>query len=178
MLSSCMRGYDGDDVSKEHVDERNRIQVWILFIIEVFTLLSLYSNIIKLIDKQLIVGWGTDSSNTEVLDFTTIPYIIIVSCSHMNYPWFNFGNDVFRCNYFMFLIIKSGFLFMWSAQPSILTVVIIMLDDYFKTNPGVNNLPWPGIEPQSPSPQPVVVAMSYNNPKCLTYFHCEPFQSI
>jgi len=51
-----MRGYDGDDVSKEHVDERNRIQVWILFIIEVFTLLSLYSNIIKLIDKQLIVG--------------------------------------------------------------------------------------------------------------------------
>ncbi len=27
MLSSCMRGYDGDDVSREHVEERNRIQV-------------------------------------------------------------------------------------------------------------------------------------------------------
>jgi len=39
-----------------------------------------------LIDWQLIVGWGTDSSNTEVLDFTTIHYTIIVSCSHLNYP--------------------------------------------------------------------------------------------
>jgi len=46
-----------------------------------------------LIDWQLIVGWGTDSSNTEVLDFTTIPYTIIVSCSHLNYPWLNFGNS-------------------------------------------------------------------------------------
>jgi len=38
---------------------------------------------------------------------------------------------------------------MWSAQPSILTVVTIMLDDYFKTNPGVKNLPRPMIDPQS-----------------------------
>jgi len=42
---------------------------------------------------------------------------------------------------------------MWSAQPSILTMVTIMLDDYLKTNPGVKDLPWPGIEPQTPSPQ-------------------------
>jgi len=31
-----------------------------------------------LIDWQLLVGWGTDSSNTKVLDFTTVPYTIIV----------------------------------------------------------------------------------------------------
>jgi len=40
-----------------------------------------------------------------------------------------------------------------------------MLDDYFKTNPGVKDLPWPGIEPQSPSPLPVVIALSYNELK-------------
>jgi len=28
-----------------------------------------------------------------------------------------------------------------------------MLDDYLKTNPGVKDLPLPGIEPQLPSPQ-------------------------
>jgi len=50
---------------------------------------------ILLIDWQLIVGWGTDSSITEVLDFTTIPYTNIVSCSHLNYPWLNFGNGIF-----------------------------------------------------------------------------------
>jgi len=38
------------------------------------------------------------------------------------------------------------------AQPSILTKVIIMLDNYFKTNPGVKDLSRPEIEPQSPSP--------------------------
>jgi len=53
---------------------------------------------------------------------------------------------------------------MWSAQPSILTLVTIELDDYFKTNPVVKDLPRPGIEPQSSSPQPVDVAMSYNDP--------------
>jgi len=54
---------------------------------------------------------------------------------------------------------------MWSAQPLILTVVAIILDDYFKTNPGIKDLPWLGIEPQSPSTQIVVRAMSYNDPK-------------
>jgi len=34
------------------------------------------------------------------------------------------------------------------------------------TNPGVKDLPLPGIDPQSPSPQPVVIAMSYNDPLC------------
>jgi len=53
---------------------------------------------------------------------------------------------------------------MWSAQPSILIVVTIMLDDYCNTNPGVQDLPWLGIDPQSPSPQPVVIAMSYYDP--------------
>jgi len=48
------------------------------------------------IDWQLIAGWGTDNSNTEVFDFTKIPYTIIVSCSsHLNYPWLNFGNGIF-----------------------------------------------------------------------------------
>jgi len=42
-----------------------------------------------------IVGWRTDSFNTEVLDFTIIPYTIIMSCSHINYPWLNFGNGIF-----------------------------------------------------------------------------------
>jgi len=45
-----------------------------------------------------------------------------------------------------------------------ITEVTIMLDDYFRTNLGVKDLPQRGIEPQSPSPQPVVLAMSYNNP--------------
>jgi hypothetical protein len=27
MLSSCMRGYDGDDISHEHIDQKNKIQV-------------------------------------------------------------------------------------------------------------------------------------------------------
>jgi len=57
-----------------------------------------------------------------------------------------------------FLLIKSGFLFMWP----VLTEVTIMLDNCFKANPGDEDLPWPGIEPQSPSPQPVVIALSYN----------------
>jgi len=39
-----------------------------------------------------------------------------------------------------------------------------MLDDYFMTHPGIKDLPWPGIEPQSPSPQPAVIAMSYSDP--------------
>jgi len=52
---------------------------------------------------------------------------------------------------------------MWSEQPSILTEVAIMLNDYYKTKPGVKDLPWPGMEPQSPSPQPVVIAMNYND---------------
>jgi len=39
-----------------------------------------------------------------------------------------------------------------------------MFEDYFKANPGVKDLPSPEIEPQSPSPQLVVIAMSYNDP--------------
>jgi len=39
-----------------------------------------------------------------------------------------------------------------------------MLDDYLKTNPEVKDLPRPGIEPQPPSLEPVVIAMSYNKP--------------
>jgi len=48
-------------------------------------------------------------------------------------------------------MIKSDFLFMWSAQPLILTEVTTMLDDCFKKNPGVKVLPWPGIEWPLPS---------------------------
>jgi len=36
------------------------------------------------IDGQLIVAWGTDSSNAEVLDFTMIPNTIIVSYCDLN----------------------------------------------------------------------------------------------
>jgi len=39
---------------------------------------------------------------------------------------------------------------MQSAQPSILIVVTIMLDDYFKTNPGVKDLPDRGLNPSLP----------------------------
>jgi len=39
-----------------------------------------------------------------------------------------------------------------------------MLEDYFKTNPGVKDLPRSGIEPQSPSPQTNVMTMSYDSP--------------
>jgi len=94
-----------------------------------------------------MVGWGTDSSNTEVLVFTKILYTVIVSYSTLDYPCLNFGNGIFWCNYFVFLIIKSAFLFMWSARPSILNEVSITLDDYFlrqilgsKICP---DLPWP-----------------------------------
>jgi len=80
-----------------------------------------------LIDPQLMVDWETDSSNTEVLDFTAIPYTIIASYSHLNYPWLNFGNGIlFWCNYFVFLTIKLGFLFKRSSIP---TVVTIMSDE-------------------------------------------------
>jgi len=96
----------------------------------------------KTSDRQLIVSRGTDSSITQVLDLTTIPYAVIVSYSHLNYPWLNFDVIIL-----LFLIIKSGFMFMWSAQPSILTVVTVMLDDYLQPNPGVKDLPWVGIEP-------------------------------
>jgi len=41
-----------------------------------------------------------------------------------------------------------------------MTKVTILLDDYFKTNPRVKDLSRPGIEPQSPSPQPVVIAVT------------------
>jgi len=51
---------------------------------------------------KLIVGWGTDSSNTEVLDFTTIPYTIILSYSHLNNSWLTFGNGTFWCNHLVF----------------------------------------------------------------------------
>jgi len=34
-----------------------------------------------------------------------------------------------------------------------MTVVTIMQDDFLKTNPGVKDLPRPGIEPQHPGPQ-------------------------
>jgi len=59
----------------------------------------------------------------------------------------------FWCNYFVFSIIKSDFLCVWSAQPSILTVVTIILDDYLKTNPWVKDYPWPGIKLQPPCAQ-------------------------
>jgi len=39
-----------------------------------------------------------------------------------------------------------------SVQPSILTMITIILDDYLKANPGVKDLPQPGIEPQPPTP--------------------------
>jgi len=94
-----------------------------------------------LIDWQFIVSWGTDSSYTEVLDFTTVPDTLLLCLySHMNYPWLNFWEWYFLiCNYFVFLIILSGSLFIRSAQPPILTEVTIMLDDYFKANPGVKD---------------------------------------
>jgi len=60
----------------------------------------------------------------KYLDFTTLPYTIIVSYSHLNYPVM-IVSDVIILYY---SIIKSGFLFMLSAQPSILNEVNVMLD--------------------------------------------------
>jgi len=42
-----------------------------------------------------------------------------------------------------------------------------MLDDYLKTNPGVKDLPRPGIEPQSPSPQPKATTAPHEQVKNL-----------
>jgi len=57
-----------------------------------------------------------------------------------------FSNVIIFCFQF-----KSGFLFMWSAQPSILTEVTITLDDCFKTNPGGQRIalsePWATMTP-------------------------------
>jgi len=39
-----------------------------------------------------------------------------------------------------------------------------MLDDYLKTNPGVKDLPRPGIKPLLPNPHPCHKALSYDNP--------------
>jgi len=64
---------------------------------------------------------------------------------------------------FVFLIMKSGF-FVHVICKTINPEYGNVKDDYFKTNPGVKDLSWTGIEPQSPSPQPVVIAMSYNDP--------------
>jgi len=63
-----------------------------------------------LIDWQLLSRLRSWFFYTKVLDFTIIHFTIIVPYSHLNYPWFNFGNGIFWCNYFvLFLIIKSGF---------------------------------------------------------------------
>jgi len=105
-------------------------------------------------DCQLKVGWGTDSSYTNVLDFTTIPFTVFVSNSHLIYPRLNFENDIFWCNYFVFF--KNSIRFF-------IQLLCTTFNDYFKTNPGVKDLPWPGIEPQSHSPQQVVIAMRFND---------------
>jgi len=93
---------------------------------------------------QLIVGWGTDSSNAEVLDFTnnSLHYYCVLQSSELSQVkfWEWYFSD------FVFLII----LFQRSAESSILTEVSIMLGDYFKTHPGVKGLPWLGIEPLPP----------------------------
>jgi len=121
---------------------------------------------IVLTDCQLLVSWETDSCNTEVLDLTTIPYTGYVSLQSSELSLFKFWERTFSDVLILCLsVIQSGFLFMWSAQSSILTAVTIILDYYFEANPGVKNLPWPGIEPQSPSPQSVVIAMSYDDPR-------------
>jgi len=39
-----------------------------------------------------------------------------------------------------------------------------MSDNESKTNPGVKDLSVQGIEPQSTSPQPVVIAMTFDDP--------------
>jgi len=70
----------------------------------------------------------------------------------------------FRYNHFVLLITNYDFLFMWSAQPSFLTEVTMMLDYNFKTNPGVKDLPRPGIEPQSPSPQSDTITIRPQRP--------------
>jgi len=61
---------------------------------------------------------------------------------------------------------------MWSAQPSILTVVTIMLDDYLKTNPGVKDLPRPVIEPQSPNPQSDAITIRPRRPHIGPHDQC------
>jgi len=126
-----------------------------------------------LIDPQFIVGWGIDSPSNEVLDFaTTLHCYCVWQSPELSLVKFWEWYFLMR-NYFVFLIIKSGFLLMWSAQPSGLTVVTIMLDDYFKTNPGVKDLPWPGIERQFPSPQPLVISMSCYKPMNLFLGICK-----
>jgi len=103
-----------------------------------------------------------DSSNTGIRLYCNSPdcYCVLQSAEIFLVKFWEWD---FLMWLFCVLIIKSGFLFIWSSQPSILTEVTIMLDDYFKTFAEVKYLIWLGIEPQSPSPQPVVIAMIYND---------------
>jgi len=158
-----------------------------------------------LIDWQLIDGWGTDSSNTKVLDFTTIHYTIIVSYSHLNYNNNNLEQYWLircKCHFYesrhrslwslqititltegaLLIFLQSGVkkFLAWAAGDwtwnlrSLFTVrclrplshsnptipgqinhqswqrATIMLDDYFKTNSGVKDLPWPELNPSLP----------------------------
>jgi len=60
---------------------------------------------------------------------------------------------------------------MWSAQPNILTEVTIMLDGNVETNPGVKDLPWLWIEPQSPSSQSDAITIGQRRPRCWPQTH-------
>jgi len=88
------------------------------------TSLEIFIRVVKCRISLFFVRW--------IIDFKTITHTVIVSYSHWNYPWLNFGNiyGIFWSNYFVFLMLKSWFLFMRSAQPSFLTEVTIMLGDY------------------------------------------------
>jgi len=72
----------------------------------------------------------------------------------------------------VFLIIKSGFRCScdWSAQPSNLTMVTIISNDFLKTNPGVKDLPQPGMEPLPPSPQSDAITSRPWRPHLNSYY--------
>jgi len=76
-----------------------------------------YKHSIDWLIDSLYVGWGTDSYNTKVLDLQQFPTFLLCLAVTWSIPSSILGLGFFWYNYFVFLIIKSGFLFMWSAQP-------------------------------------------------------------
>jgi len=150
---------------------------WIsgLFPVFLFASFVLYPD--RLFHWQLIACWGTDSSCTEeVLYLTTVPYNVIVSNSHLSYPWLNFGNGIFWYNYLhrCFIYVERLFVHisLFQAQTTAPLSGIFCTDLHTNSgkvlNTSLTPLTWPldpGV-PQTPKPKCVTGEKTLCNVKC------------
>jgi len=105
-----------------------------------------------------MVSWRTDSTNTEVLEFTTIPYTVIVSYNHLNYTWLNFGIVFSDVIILCFSIIKSELLFTWNEWGNHHFRWL-----FLRQILGSKICPDRGLNPSLPVISQFVIAMSYND---------------